>query len=158
MMNKLLFLLSGLTIFIFSCSTPKSAPVEEVIEEEVIMEDESEPVYNYDKNLHDIWVVTTIDGTQLASDGPRPRLEVFPEEGRIAGNAGCNEIFGGCHVNGANITFTRIGTTKKYCQDAMEMESLFITTLQDIDSYQIKGLQMLFAKEGRAVMTLKKVD
>jgi heat shock protein HslJ len=152
-MNKLLFLLLGLTVFIFSCGTPKSTPTEE---EEVIIE--KEPTSNYNKNLHDIWVVTTIDGQKLAADAPRPRLEVFPEEGRIAGNAGCNEIFGGCHVNGNNITFTRIGTTKKYCQDTMEMESLFINKLQEIDGYQIKGLQLLLTKEGKSVMTLQKVD
>ncbi|MEL7220873.1 MAG: META domain-containing protein [Bacteroidota bacterium] len=156
-MNKLLFLFFSLTIFVFCCGTPKSGmPQEEVVENGTVVEDNNAP--SFDKNLHDIWVVTTIEGQTLSADQTRPRLEVFPEEGRIAGNAGCNEIFGGCHVNGSNITFTRIGTTKKYCQEAMEMERLFIQKIQEVDSYQIKGLQLLLVKAGKTVMTLQKVD
>ena len=152
-MNKLVFFLFGAMIVAASCGTPKST-----VTEEETPEKELEQVHDFNKNLHDIWVVTSINGEQLPKGTALPRLEVFPEEGRIAGNAGCNEIFGGCHVNGANITFARIGTTKKYCPDAMELENLFITTLQEVDSYQIKSLQMLFTKAGKPIMTLKKVD
>jgi len=156
-MNKLLFLLLGLPIFLLCCGTPKSTVTdEEAVEKEEPMVEET--AGNFDKNLHDIWVVTTIEKDQLATGEVRPRLEIFPAEGRIAGNAGCNEIFGGCHVNGSNITFTRIGTTKKYCKDAMEMERRFIQVIQEVDGYQIKGLQLLFVKEGKPIMTLQKVD
>jgi hypothetical protein len=40
----------------------------------------------------------------------------------------------------------------------MEMETLFINKIQEIDGYQIKGLQLLLTKEGKAVMTFQKVD
>ncbi len=39
------------------------------------------------------------------------------ETKQISGNAGCNSYFGGYTLTDRDITFSKIGATKKYCPD-----------------------------------------
>src|SRR5210317_2211538 len=54
----------------------------------------------------------------------------------VSGNAGCNEYFGNFEQDNKNIIFSKLGATKKYCQDSeiREIEKQLFTILPKIKS------------------------
>ena len=112
----------------------------------------------YAPTLHDIWVLETMDGKAVDREKPRPRLELFPEEGRIAGTGGCNQLFGQMEASGWQINFQDIGTTKMYCRELMETESRFLQLLQEADSYRIKELKLILLSGEETTLVFQKVD
>ena len=53
----------------------------------------------------------------------------FKEDGSISGFAGCNRYFGGYVLAGRVISFSNIGATKMFCEDAMQLEDSFLKLL-----------------------------
>lgn len=119
---------------------------------------EKTAVAGVDNRLHDIWVVTTMEGQPLPPEGHRPRLELFPVEERLGGSGGCNSIFGSFKVNGDQINFSEIGATKMFCAGLMKQEGQFLKLLQEVTHYELRGLQLLLLKDGEIMMHLQKVD
>lgn len=75
---------------------------------------------------------------------------VFDNQGKISGNAGCNNYFGSYQVEGNTLTFNEVGSTKMFCGDGlMAEESAFLAALQEADTYKITGdsLQIYAADE-----------
>ena len=108
--------------------------------------------------LHDIWVVTEMNGEPLSIDRPRPQLELFPGEGRLAGNGSCNQLFGQMTADEYHIQFERVGATKMYCNGLMDQENTFLQLLNKVDTYEIRHLQLILFVEGDVAMVLQKVD
>ncbi|WP_367390266.1 META domain-containing protein [Lewinella sp. LCG006] len=111
-----------------------------------------------DERLHDIWVLTTMNGEELDRMKPRPRLELYPGEGRITGNGGCNELFGQMEGMGKEITFRNVGTTKMFCRDLMEQENNFLSLLQQAQTYRIKELKLYLFAGKKEILVFQKVD
>ncbi|MEZ4987149.1 MAG: META domain-containing protein [Saprospiraceae bacterium] len=108
--------------------------------------------------LHDIWVLEKMAGMDKLTTTNRPRLELFPEEGRIAGNASCNEIFGQMQADAQRLSFSKVGATKRFCRDLAQQEGLFLSQLEKVDAYTLKGLTLIFLSEGKELMVFRKVD
>lgn len=149
-MQKLfvLFLLAGVLVLV-ACKAKKTAT-------EVSPEDTA--FTPLDQRLHDIWVLTSMNGELLDRNKARPRLELYPGEGRISGNGGCNEFFGQMDGMGKEIIFRNVGTTKMFCRDLMQMENDFISQLQAVNSYRLKELQLYFFEGKKEVLVFQKVD
>lgn len=74
---------------------------------------------------------------------------------RFSGNAGCNKVGGEYELEGSEITFGKVMSTRMACMDeqANERESAFLRMLSD-RTYTIKfeGQQIQFRDSGRIAM------
>ena len=103
-MNKISSILFLTLLLSLGCNTAKNTSTAKTeTETDATMDTKTELG---DARLHDIWVVTAINEEAIPKELSKPRLEIFPVEGRITGNGSCNEFFGKCTVDGKKITFT----------------------------------------------------
>ncbi|MEL6972374.1 MAG: META domain-containing protein [Bacteroidota bacterium] len=151
-MRILLFLLLIVLVVVgIACNTSKNGtdkPAEEVPAA-------PDP---YAPNLHDIWVLETMDGEVISREFSRPRLELYPGEGRISGTGGCNDLFGQMEALGWEITFRNIGTTKMFCRELMDTERRFLEALGEVDHYRIKDLKLILLTGDKTTLVLQKID
>lgn len=83
------------------------------------------------------WVITELDGT--AFDIEKDVVLIFTEEGRLAGNAGCNNIIGSYSVTEeGQISIGMVGTTMMMCDEAsMDVERDVVAFLPTVTGYAI---------------------
>jgi heat shock protein HslJ len=73
---------------------------------------------------------------------------------KISGFGGCNSYFGSYEMNGSEIRFTGIGSTKMFCQETMDVENNFFKALQEVQSFKVEdGKLLLMATDKRVVAT-----
>jgi heat shock protein HslJ len=53
----------------------------------------------------------------------------FSDDAKISGFAGCNRFFGSYAVSGRVITFSNLGATKMFCDEAMSLEDAYLKLL-----------------------------
>ena len=88
---------------------------------------------------------------QLRSDGILFEVEEsvptinFAADGKATGNGGCNNYFADFTVRGRTLHFSGIGSTRKACEETMELEDAFLKVLG-------KDLRALFS-EGRLILS-----
>lgn len=112
-----------------------------------------------DYRLHDIWVLKELNGRVLTvNDYTReaPRMELNTNEGKILGNTGCNNFFGGFLTQGDKITFSDLGSTKMFCEKSVETE--FFEALGKTQRFEIKDLHLLLYKDQVSIAKFLKVD
>ena len=64
----------------------------------------------------------------------------FDKDGKVSGNAGCNDYFADYEVNDKKLSISAIGSTKMFCGDGlMAEETAFLTALEKAASYRITG-------------------
>lgn len=58
---------------------------------------------------------------------------------RVSGFSGCNNFFGSYEINNDNITFSNLGSTKKFCQeDANVTEQNYLKVLENTTNFKIE--------------------
>ena len=90
-----------------------------------------------DELTANIWLLTDLGGT-----APLPDTSVtaeFDEEGRVSGNAGCNNYSTSYTVDGDQISFGEVvGSTMMMCPDpVMAQEALYLEALDNTTTYEI---------------------
>jgi heat shock protein HslJ len=107
------------------------------------------------------WIVTAYNNGQQAVVSVLIGSEItaqFADEEKITGQAGCNNYFASCRVDGEEISIGQPGSTRKFCAEPegiMEQESLFLTALQSAATYKITGEKMeLRTSKGSLAATL----
>jgi len=105
-------------------------------------ENESVTPDSIDKITQRTWQVEDIDERGII-DRSMTTLE-FSDEGRVAGRAGCNRYFGAVEIDGENIMFSALGSTRMACAPAlMDQESRFFDALSDITRFEIDAQSFL---------------
>lgn len=112
--------------------------------------------------LHDIWVVTLLNGKELTfnDEENRPRLELQISEKKIYGKGTCNTFFGTIKkVSATQLEISyKIGSTLMACPK-MEIEATFFATLPKVKTYKIANNNlMLFDTKNKEIIRLKKTD
>lgn len=111
--------------------------------------------------LHDIWALSSINGEAYNPEQSQkhPTLEIFVAEKRVAGNDGCNGIFGGIEkLTATELKFGMLAGTKMMCRD-MKIPDAFGQALSKVEYYTLAELQLtLLDKDHNELMFLKKVD
>jgi heat shock protein HslJ len=91
-------------------------------------------------------LVSYNDGNELANAGPLTIITLkFGENGRISGNAGCNDYFGDYQLEGGLISIKVLGATEKYClapEGVMDMEQSYYLLLKKTTRYHIDQDEM----------------
>jgi len=82
-------------------------------------------------------VVGLILGTEISAN--------FDQDGKLTGNAGCNNYFADFSTEGGSITIGLPGSTKMFCSEpegVMEQEQAYLAALSTAATYKIMGLTM----------------
>lgn len=84
----------------------------------------------------------------------------FSNDGKISGNAGCNEYFANYEVDGNKLSFSAIGSTKMFCGDGlMAEETAFMTALEKAASYRITGGSLqIFAADDTTLISFSRAE
>lgn len=67
----------------------------------------------------------------------------FNPDGRITGNGGCNQFFGGYTVSGNHIEIGPIASTRKGCPGLIGAEATFFATLEAAKSFAQDGTTLV---------------
>lgn len=100
-------------------------------------------------------------GQHAAKTSPQGReahIVLSATEQRVSGSDGCNRLFGGFTVDGRQLRFGRLASTRMACPDGTGQENAFMDALQRTARFQIRGqhLELLDAR-GRTLARLKAV-
>jgi heat shock protein HslJ len=101
------------------------------------------------------WVLTEMKGVPVQLSGGRKDayINFEPREKRFSGNGGCNQISGNYSLDKKNIHFTEVISTKMSCED-IAFENTFLSTLNNVDRYEVKGDNLLLKRKREVVLVL----
>ena len=100
-----------------------------------------------DLALHDIWILEKINNMELSINNHGqglPRFDFFAMNGKVLGNAGCNDFNGKFSIKGhREIQFEAMALTRKLCPD-MEIENIL--------SSNVFGNRMKYSRQGKKLL------
>ncbi|MDD1706867.1 MAG: META domain-containing protein [Methanoregulaceae archaeon] len=73
---------------------------------------------------------------------------VFEKDGKLTGNAGCNDYFGDYSLDGGLITISSLASAEKYCpspEGVMDLEQHYLALLQQTTRYNIDGDELVLS-------------
>lgn len=116
--------------------------------------------YIIDYRLHDIWALEELEGKKINPEEFKkgvPNLEIYAEEAKFSGMAGCNQMGGKLFSEKDLLRFTDVFTTEMMCEN-YETETKLVKALQSTTRYELKNNKLyLFNPEGTKAV-FKKVD
>jgi heat shock protein HslJ len=94
------------------------------------------------------WLLTDLPGTTVVLTS-KASFSVL-ESNRAAGNASCNRFSGGIEINGNNIKFGPVATTRMACGDdtLTTQETQFLKFLSATNRYEMRNPFLLIYAEG----------
>jgi heat shock protein HslJ len=89
------------------------------------------------------WVLMQVGGEPVVpAEGRQEQfIALDSTQQRIAGNAGCNRLMGSYTLNGEQLTFSQMATTRMACPD-MQREAALLKALGATQSWRIDGAQL----------------
>ena len=100
----------------------------------------------------------TTQGSLVKSSTERPPSLTFSvDKGQFSGFGGCNRVMGEFELDKNNIKIMRIGSTKMNCPN-IAAEKLFMSSLNQVNNYQLKGRQLILLKDRSEVLVFKMLD
>ena len=90
------------------------------------------------------WNLSSLDGKplQLAEGQRQPHLSLREKDQRIAGSLGCNAVNGSYVLNGVQLSFGPMISTRMACLKGMDIEHDFAAALRNAASWKISGQQL----------------
>ncbi len=91
------------------------------------------------------WTLVDLDGAEPVGETP-PSI-TFTDEGSVTGSTGCNTFNGEITIDGSELSFGPLATTRMACVDpaASEQEQAFLVAMESVSGYTIDS-------EGRLVL------
>ena len=126
-MKQLYFICVTLIIFTSSCKSPKEAM------------QSSTPLYNTKwslKKIHD-------NGNEEIVN-TKAFIRFDKEKGSAGGNGSCNSFGSSPTINGNEVSFKNVFSTKMYCEQVQQIENKFLGNLEKVIRYEIKDNSLLF--------------
>ena len=66
------------------------------------------------------------------------------EKGSAGGNGSCNSFGSTATINGNEVSFKNVFSTKMYCEQVQQIENKFLGSLEKVTRYEIKDKSLLF--------------
>lgn len=135
------------------------------VEKPVIEEKAAPSAKDYESVMQDSsmvlgkkWYLISMNAAPLAlpEGAERPWLEM--QGGQLQGFGGCNNLMGRYLLQNDRLTFTEVGSTKKYCPDIQATERSILDMLAKVGSYKMNAdsLQLLQGRE--VIASLKQAN
>jgi heat shock protein HslJ len=113
------------------------------------------------ETLQNFWVLESVDGKPLnPKDFPNgtPYFELNVKKNKISGHAGCNGINGSIEVQGNNILFGNLITTKATCS-AQDFENRYLNGLSGHKvPYTIEGTKLYLTVAPESKFVYRKIQ
>jgi heat shock protein HslJ len=95
---------------------------------------------NQSSSLYSKWQLIELNGSLIqVSEGLKTPSITVAKEGRISGNASCNNFFGSFETDDAfRLKFSKMGSTMMACTD-MSLERDFLQNLERVDNFTLNG-------------------
>jgi heat shock protein HslJ len=87
----------------------------------------------------------------VGDDQREPHLLFNADTNTFKGFAGCNQIFGSIETEGNELAFGPVAATKRYCQEAMELEQAVMGMLNAVTDFTIDG-DVILLRDGERVL------
>ena len=102
------------------------------------------------------WVLVEMKGIPVQQSGGRrdAHINFDISQKRFSGNGGCNQINGNYTLQKNEIHFTDVISTKMACND-IEFENTFLSILNSVDRYEVKGNDLLLKKRRETILVLR---
>ncbi|QLQ05518.1 MAG: META domain-containing protein [Anaerolineae bacterium] len=102
------------------------------------------------------WVLSSVGASEVsltALEGGQVTMTLA--RGQVNGSAGCNNYMGSYQVDGNQLTFSPLASTKRMCAEGvMAVEQAFLAALEKTASYEIHDAQLvLLAADGQTLLT-----
>jgi len=114
-----------------------------------------------DKPLLDThWLLRTLNGKAIEPTNVRkdPYLLLESATQRLNGSGGCNNLMGDFVLEGQELLFPQVSSTRMHCPGAMEVENGFIQALQSSNRFRIKGKMLTLLFDDVETATLEAKD
>ncbi len=116
-----------------------------------------------DYRLHDIWVLTEIYNDSLGGllklSHPLARIEFKVDERKVMGGFSCNSFSGGFWLQGNELRFKSLPSTKKYCLLYEEISAQeFYTNMRKVNHFKIEDGYLQLFNNNKLLLIYKKVD
>ena len=129
-MKQLYFICVTLIIFTSSCKSPKEAM------------QSSTALYNTKwslKKIHDN------DNKEIVNTKAFIRFD--KEKGSAGGNGSCNSFGSSPTINGNEVSFKNVFSTKMYCEQVQQIENKFLGSLEKVTRYEIKDSSLFLYRD-----------
>ncbi|HKP68550.1 MAG TPA: META domain-containing protein [Pyrinomonadaceae bacterium] len=99
------------------------------------------------------WKLVEVAGMNV---GPTSKAYIEIDQTRFTGHTGCNRMFGTADLQGRQLDFSNIGTTKMACIEprAQRVETAFVKALENADRFRQRGNSLELYDRTRLVMKL----
>ncbi len=99
------------------------------------------------------WVLTEWPGQVL----PTTAQATFQisEGNRIGGKSFCNVYGGNASFNGNAVQFSKMFSTKMYCEAVQKLEDKYLSDLAEVNSGRVSGGKLILAKDGKVVLVFR---
>ena len=109
--------------------------------------------------------ITDMNNTPLFTPGDAKVTINFTKTYELSGNSGCNRYFGVYNLTGDNlthgsgITISSLGSTMMFCQDTMDIETVFLQSLHSVNSYTMDDQVLsLWDESGNRILFNRNFD
>ncbi|MBN8687147.1 MAG: META domain-containing protein [Chitinophagales bacterium] len=105
---------------------------------------------------HTKWVLNSIHDRNVTEYiYTRAFLQFDDDTKRVSGNGSCNSFGGTMDVSEEAIQFGNLFSTKMYCADVQDIETLFLKQLGKVNRYEIKGTNLKLFKDDTLLLSFK---
>ncbi|MBK7382851.1 MAG: META domain-containing protein [Flavobacteriales bacterium] len=101
------------------------------------------------------WIFQTLNGERLnLPDGTEaPWLKMVGDQ--LQGFGGCNALMGSVKLDGSNVSFPGLGSTKKFCEGVQPTENAIKGALAQVQSFKMDGGLLKLIGSAGEVATLR---
>jgi heat shock protein HslJ len=106
------------------------------------------------------WELSELEGQAAppGAGGRQPNLEFLSEDNRVGGFAGCNRFMGAYTLNGPDLSFGPLGSTRMACPDGMALEHFYLGVLAKVSAYTtVDGELVLLDESGSALARYRRL-
>lgn len=91
-------------------------------------------------NTH--WQLEVVAGEEVPETGSEQKAHIlFLDDGRVTGYSGCNQYMGNYRVEGENLLFDSMSSTRMACDDNLIEELLFAAFAKTVGVY-LEGIEL----------------
>ena len=101
--------------------------------------EQTTPLYDTRWSLKKIYA----DGKEEAVN-TKAFIRFDKEKGSAGGNGSCNSFGSTASVNGNELTFKNVFSTKMYCEQVQQIENKYLGKLEKVNRFEIKEKELIF--------------
>lgn len=79
-------------------------------------------------------------------------IRFYKEKGSAGGNGSCNSFGSTASVNGTEVSFKNIFSTKMYCEQVQQIENKYLKQLENANRFEIKDKALILYRDNEKLL------